>query len=43
MVTGAVVKPVKIVTNAGVDIVRKPLSEAVKLVRPNGFFRRNPR
>lgn len=43
MVTEILVKPVKIVTDAGVDIVRKPLSEAVKLVRPNVLLGRPPR
>lgn len=32
--TGLVIKPAKIVTEAGVDLLRKPVSEAAKVVAP---------
>ena len=35
--TGLVVKPAKIVTDAGVDLLRKPVTEAAKVVAPKAW------
>ena len=35
--TGLVVKPAKIVTGAGVDLLRKPVTEAAKVVAPKAW------
>ena len=34
LATGLVVKPAKIVTDAGVDLLSKPVKEAAKVARP---------
>ena len=37
LVTGVVVKPVKIVTDGSIEILRKPVHEAIRLAKPSAW------
>ena len=42
LVTGIVVKPVKIVANGSIEILRKPVHEAIRLAKPSAWVGKKP-